>query len=81
MLKAADGLNCNILLVGSGEKFDQLKKLNNLKNVHFAKNISDAEKNVLLNLCFGFILPSTHRSEAFGIVLLEASAHKKPLIT
>jgi len=41
-------------------------------------HISDEEKDKLLNECSALILPSDY--EAFGIVLLEASAHSKPIL-
>ena len=81
LLKAAEGMECNFLIASNGKKIEQLQKRNKLKNVKFVLNVSDAEKNVLLHLCYGLILPSTHKSEAFGIVLVEAAAHEKPIVS
>tara|TARA_B110000503_G_scaffold143082_2_gene242476 strand:- start:1412 stop:2515 length:1104 start_codon:yes stop_codon:yes gene_type:complete len=84
LIKAAQGLKCNILIIGSGNKMAEFeensKKLKN-KNIIFVNNINDDEKRVLLKLCYGLILPSTHKSEAFGIVLVEAAVNGKPLIS
>jgi len=46
----------------------------------FAGGVSDAELAECYNLADAFVLPSTDRSEAFGLVLLEAAACGKPSI-
>lgn len=43
--------------------------------------LSDAELHALMAACDIFCLPSVERTEAFGLVLLEAMAFGKPLIT
>lgn len=44
-------------------------------------SVSDVELNVLMEECFAFILNSNSRAEAFGVVLIEAMACSKPLLT
>ena len=52
-----------------------------LHNTVFAGWVTDAEKTALLRACRALVLPSHLRSEAFGMVLLEASLHSKPMIS
>jgi rhamnosyl/mannosyltransferase len=42
--------------------------------------IADEDKVALLQLCYGVVLPSHLRSEAFGLALLEGAMYKKPLV-
>jgi glycosyltransferase involved in cell wall biosynthesis len=43
--------------------------------------ISDADKEALLELCLALVLPSHLRSEAFGVVLTEAARAGRPMIS
>ncbi len=52
-----------------------------LKNIHFAGRIDEEDKSALLQLCTAFVFPSHLRAESFGISLLEAAIHGKPLIS
>ncbi|PID42497.1 MAG: glycosyl transferase family 1 [Proteobacteria bacterium] len=58
----------------------QAKKLG-LHNVTFLGFVSDEVKAALFRLCRAVVFPSHLRSEAFGVTLLEASMHGKPMIT
>ena len=49
--------------------------------VHFLGDIGDADLPAYYQAADLFVLPSSHRSEAYGIVLLEAMAAGAPLIT
>lgn len=71
-----------VAIAGSGplyKTYTEIAKSND--NVSFLGQISDSEKVALIEGCRGFILPSHLRSEAFGMVLVEASIFSKPLIT
>lgn len=43
--------------------------------------MSDAEKVALIKGCIALVLPSHLRSEAFGMVLIEAAMFNKPMIS
>jgi glycosyltransferase involved in cell wall biosynthesis len=84
LLEAAPYINADILIVGDGPfKFACQKIITNqnIKNVHLLGSVSEADKSALLNLSSLLVLPSHLRSEAFGMVLLEASMHGKPMVT
>ena len=52
-----------------------------MPNIRFLGPVTGAEKLALLSGCIGLVLPSDKRSEAFGMVLVEASMMSKPMIT
>ena len=49
--------------------------------VHFLGDVSDTEQIALYHAADLYVLPATHRSEAFGVALLEAMASGLPVIT
>jgi glycosyltransferase involved in cell wall biosynthesis len=53
---------------------------NKPKNVELLGRCSDEQVAALLSTCEVFCLPSIERTEAFGMVLLEAMNYSKPLI-
>ena len=62
----------------------ELKTLANqtgASNVIFLGQVSDVEKMSLIAGCRALILPSHLRSEAYGMVLVEASIMGKPMIS
>ncbi len=76
-----------LLIAGDGElrealqaKIDALATPNLLPNVRLLGKVSDSEKHALLASCDVFCLASRERTEAFGMVLLEAMAHGKPCL-
>lgn len=75
-----------LALVGDGELLSELKaQVQQLcgtapANVYFLGNVSDAHKHVLLSTCDVLCLPSMERTEAFGMVLLEAMQCAKPCV-
>lgn len=84
LVQAATQVGAHIVIAGSGPEEKPLRKLVGecgAKNVLFAGQVSDAEKNTLLKSCCALVLPSHLRSEAFGMVLVEAAIFGRPLIS
>lgn len=74
-------------IAGAGELQDTLQALireltppGQTPNVQLLGSVSEDDKHGLLESCDVFCLPSIERTEAFGMVLLEAMAHAKPCI-
>lgn len=85
LLKAFTEINnCELFIAGTGELENSLKDyaenhgLN--KKVHFLGFLSDYELKQAYSDCDIFVLPSVAKSEAFGIVQLEAMIYGKPVI-
>ena len=84
LLRALEGTQIPCILAGEGPlKLEMQKLASKLKLDHlkFIGTISENDKAALIELSRGVILPSTHRSEAFGLSLLEGLAFNKPLIS
>ena len=74
-------------IVGAGELAETLEKLilqltphGTPANVQLRGEVLEEEKNQLLASCDLLALASCERTEAFGLVLLEAMAHGKPCV-
>lgn len=85
LLKAfAKVKNCELFIAGTGELENKLKgyaKTHGLENtVHFLGFLPDNELRQAYADCDIFVLPSVVKSEAFGIVQLEAMIYGKPVI-
>lgn len=84
LIKAAQQVKARIVIAGSGPEGENLRALANqlgARNVIFAGQISDHEKVSLLKRCRALVLPSHLRSEAYGMVLVEASIFGRPLVS
>lgn len=75
---------CELFLAGTGVLENQLKEYVRAKGisdkVHFLGFLPDEELKQAFADCDIFVLPSTVKSEAFGIVQLEAMVYGKPVI-
>jgi rhamnosyl/mannosyltransferase len=83
LIAAANAIQGTIVIAGSGPEEQSLKSMTaelGVTNVVFAGQISQDEKVVLLQYCRALALPSHVRSEAFGMVLVEASMFSKPMV-
>jgi len=85
LIKAAAEVDIDLLIVGRGSLERPLRELASemgiLDRTHFLSYLSDCELKLYYHACDVFVLPSIARSEAFGLVLLEAMAAGKPLVT
>lgn len=85
LLKAFSKVNnCELFIAGTGELENSLKayaeKHNLADKVHFLGFLPDDELKQAYADCDIFVLPSVVKSEAFGIVQLEAMVYGKPVI-
>lgn len=83
LVAAAKRVNAPIVIAGSGTEDAALRAQSaslGTNNVLFAGQVSDAEKMALMKRCLAFVLPSHLRSEAYGMVLVEAAMQGRPLI-
>ena len=83
LVEAAPSIPANLVIAGSGPEMERLKSLAaqvGASNVIFAGQVSSEEKIALLKGCCAMVLPSQMRSEAFGMVLVEASMFSKPMV-
>ncbi|HEY81164.1 MAG TPA: glycosyltransferase [Caldilineae bacterium] len=85
LIQAMQSLEATLLIIGAGPEAARLGamsyELGVAHKVHFLGDISDDLLPAYYQAADIFVLPSSHRSEAFGIVLLEAMAAGTPLIT
>jgi len=84
LVRAAKDLGARIVIAGSGPEGDSLRALadeTGISNVLFAGQVSVAEKVALLKRCRALVLPSHLRSEAYGMVLVEALMFGRPVVS
>lgn len=85
LIEAASSLvDTRVVIVGTGEQHSTLlRRIDDLGvggQVVLAGSCSDGLKSALLQTCTCLCLPSIERTEAFGLVLLEAMAHARPVV-
>jgi glycosyltransferase involved in cell wall biosynthesis len=80
LIRAMDGVEARLVLVGTGPEEARLRSLAG-RRVTFAGRVSDEELIAYYHAADVFCLPSVTIAEAFGVVLLEAMACTKPLVT
>lgn len=85
LIEAMRQVQATLLVIGTGPEAaalgDQSYLAGVADRVHFLGDVSDANLPAYYQAADLFVLPSSHRSEAFGIVLLEAMAAGTPLIS
>ncbi len=88
LIRAVSGSShLQLIIAGQGEGMAALQALvrsstapGGRPNVQLLGEVSEAKKHQLLASCDAFCLASIERTEAFGMVLLEAMAHAKPCV-
>ena len=85
LIRAAASLeNSRVLIVGTGERRERLTAL--IQSLGFGERVDlpgfqpETDLNALLASCDLLCLPSLERTEAFGLVLLEAMRFGKPVV-
>lgn len=85
LVEAMKDLSANLVIIGTGQEEKKLKILTNQlgleKKVFFLSRQSDNTLSNYYKAASVFVLPSIYKSEAFGIVLIEAMACGTPLVT
>ncbi len=85
LIESMDEIEANLLIIGKGKLEKKLKKFTqrslDKNKIYFLGNVSHEEIISYFHACDIFVLPSIERSEAFGIVQLEAMACGKPVIS
>jgi glycosyltransferase involved in cell wall biosynthesis len=84
LVRAMTSVPGHLLVVGSGTQRAPVERLARrlglVDRVTFTGQVSDPRRRVVLHAADVFVLPSTDRSEAFGIAQLEAMACGKPVV-
>lgn len=89
LIRAVSALSgVQLLIAGEGEMRPALEALieslksddENAPRIELLGSVSEADKQGLLETCDVFCLSSCERTEAFGLVLVEAMQHAKPCI-
>lgn len=85
LLEAMRDIEATLLVIGSGPMagaWQELARNRGLAGrVHFLGEVADDELPAYYQAADVFVLPASHRSEAFGVVQLEAMAAGKPVVS
>jgi glycosyltransferase involved in cell wall biosynthesis len=81
LIEASKNTNIPLVIAGGGVLSKELLAEAKSANVHLLGFVSDDIKMALIRNCKMLVLPSHLRSEAFGVVLIEAAMCSKPLIS
>jgi glycosyltransferase involved in cell wall biosynthesis len=84
LIEAARSVKAKIVIAGSGPEavvLNETTRRIGAENVIFTGQITNEEKLALISASVGLVLPSHLRSEAYGMVLVEAAMCGKPMIS
>ena len=85
LIEAMKDIKANLVIIGEGSEISKLKvqiskfKLGN--KIFFLPHLNEKDLINFYQACSVFVLPSIFKSEAFGIVLIEAMACRKPVVS
>jgi glycosyltransferase involved in cell wall biosynthesis len=85
LIEAMPDIDVPLVIIGHGPMENDLKMLASNYNVadkiHFIGEVTEEDLAVFYHACSLFVLPSIYRSEAYGLVQLEAHACGKPVVS
>lgn len=84
LIRSAQQVKAKLVLAGTGPERDSLRHIArevSAENILFAGHVTDAEKVALIKQSIALVLPSHLRSEAFGMVLVEAAMLGRPMVS
>ncbi len=85
LIKAMRDIDAKLLIIGTGPQELQLRILARILNVRgrieWLGDVPDEKLSIYYNACDLFVLPSCANSESFGLVILEAHAARKPVVS
>lgn len=84
LIRSALQVKAKLILAGTGPEGDSLRHIArdvSADNILFAGHVTDAEKVALIKRSVALVLPSHLRSEAFGMVLVEAAMLGRPMVS
>ncbi|MFQ5857920.1 MAG: glycosyltransferase [Anaerolineae bacterium] len=85
LLEAMREIEATLLVIGGGPMAPEWQALARnwglQERVHFVGEVTDDELPAYYHAADVFVLPASHRSEAFGLVQLEAMAAGKPVVS
>ncbi len=85
LIEAMPKIDAKLVVIGNGPMENDLKALAaNYRvsdKVHFVGEVTEDDLAVFYHACSLLVLPSVYRSEAYGLVQLEAHACSKPVVS
>lgn len=85
LIEAMKEVDARLVVVGSGPMAEEWQSLANqlglADKVFFEGRVQDERLPAYYQACDLFVLPASHRSEAFGVVQVEAMACGKPVVS
>jgi glycosyltransferase involved in cell wall biosynthesis len=85
LLEAMQHVDCRLVIVGDGPERNRLENrcamLGLQEKVHFTGQIGHRDLVQHLHACEVFVFPASHRSEAYGLSLVQALACGKPAVS